>query len=148
MKNSITIKQSVFINQPKSVVWNYTQNYSNRPVWDSSVLSATVLHTTPNRMVRLKLKGNTSMTFVYKLDDRPNKTSLKAIDIDSPYIIAAGGSWIYEEQNGITKWMRADTIVLKDSLLMGLSIWLLKLILNFQTRKAMKKVKRILEEEE
>jgi hypothetical protein len=148
MKNSITIKHSILIHKPKSVVWDYTQNYSNRPVWDNSVLSTEVLHTTPNRMVRLKLKGKTSMTFVYKLDNRPNKTSLKGIDIESPYIIAAGGSWIYEEQNGITKWTRVDTIVLKDSLLMSLSIWLFKLILNFQTRKAMKKVKRILEEEE
>lgn len=147
MRNSITIKNAILINKPKSIVWDYTQNYANRSVWDKSVLSAEVLHFSPNRIVKLKMKGKTTMTFVYKLDDKPNKTSLKAIVIHSSFIIAAGGAWRYEDQNGMTKWTRVDTLVIKETSIMSLFIWYIKLILNVQTRKAMKKVKQILETE-
>ena len=96
-------------------------------------------------MIRLKLKGNTSLTLVYKLDDRPNKTSLKAIDIESKYIKSAGGSWVYEEQNGKTLWTQVNTIVLKDSSFLRLCSWMIQWMLKIQTRNAMKKVKSILE---
>jgi uncharacterized membrane protein len=145
LKNSITIKNSILINKPKSLVWDFTQNYTNRPIWDNTVVSTEILHAAPNRMVKLKMKGNTTMTFIYKLDDRPNKTSLKAIDIESAYIKSAGGSWTYEEQNGVTNWTRVDTIVLKDSVFMFLYIIIFKWIFAYQIRNAMKKVKLVLE---
>ena len=44
------------------------------------------------------------MTFVYKLDDRPHKTSLAATEIESPIIESAGGSWTYEDQSDKTLW--------------------------------------------
>lgn len=147
LKNSITIKQSIFINKPKSIVWDYTQNYAKRSVWDTSVLSAEVLHTSPNRMVKLKLKGNTTMTFVYKLDDKPNKTTLKAIEIESAYIKSAGGSWNYEDKDGGTIWTQVNTMVLKDSVFLSLFSWSFKFLIQAQTRRAMNKVKAILEKD-
>src|SRR5688572_5874741 len=77
-QNRITIKHSIIICRPKELVWDYTQNYENRCHWDNTILEATVLQSTPNRIVKLKAKGNTVMTFHYKLDDRPHKTSLIA----------------------------------------------------------------------
>ncbi len=145
MKNSITIKNAILINKPKSIVWDYTQNYANRSVWDKSVLSAEVLHFSPNRIVKLKMKGKTTMTFVYKLDDKPNKTSLKAMDIDSSFIIAAGGAWSYEENDGITKWTQINSLVLKNSGFLSLFSRIFKFLLQIQTQKAMNKVKFILE---
>ena len=85
------------------------------------------------------------MTFVYKLDEKPNKTSLKAIDIVSPYIKSAGGSWNYEDQNDGTLWTQTNTIVLKETLYLLLFSWLIKWKFQIQTRDAMEKVKRILE---
>src|SRR5204863_9955742 len=101
-ENLITIKYSIFINKPRELVWDYTQNYEHRTKWDKAVLEATVLQTSPNRIVKLRTKGNTTMTFTYKQDERPHKTSLVAKEISSPLIESAGGSWVYEEQNGKT----------------------------------------------
>jgi uncharacterized membrane protein len=147
LKNSITIKHTIFIGKPKSLVWDYTQNYSNRPAWDDSVLSAEVIHVSPNRMVKLKLKGNTTMSVVYKLDDKPNKTTLKAIDIDSSFIQSAGGSWNYEDKNGGTIWTQVNTIVLVDSFFQNWFTWIFKFLFQIQTRRAMNKVKAILEKD-
>lgn len=91
------------------------------------------------------MKGKTTMTFVYKLDDKPNKTSLKAMDIDSSFIIAAGGAWSYEENDGITKWTQINSLVLKNSGFLSLFSRIFKFLLQIQTQKAMNKVKFILE---
>src|SRR5436190_24354040 len=103
-ENTIALRHSILINKPKELVWDYTQNYDNRTIWDSSVLETTILQTTPNRIVKLKMKGNTTMTYIYKLDDRPNKTTLVAREIISPIIESMGGAWTYEEKNGNTLW--------------------------------------------
>src|SRR5947209_2271807 len=99
MKNEITIKHSIAIAKSKEVVWNFTQDYSKRMSWDSAVLETSVLQSEPQRIVKLKTKGRTTMTFMYKLDDKPNKTSLVAREIESPIIESAGGSWMYEEDH-------------------------------------------------
>lgn len=129
------------------MVWDYTQNYAHRTEWDNSVLSAEEIQTFPNRMLRLQMKGNTAMTFVYKLDDRPNKTSLKAIDIQSRYISSAGGSWTYEEQNGITNWTRTDTIIFNDLRFFIVYRFIMKWLIAMQIKASMRNVKSILEQQ-
>ena len=143
--NSITIRHSVFIKTPPQTVWDFTQNYQNRPAWDDSVLETAVLQSKPHRMVRMKMKGGTEMTFVYKLDNPPNKTTLAAKDIQSPVFDAAGGSWVYSEMDGGTLWTQTNTIVLKPNFLWWLMRPLLKWMLQVQTRMAMQKAKKILE---
>lgn len=144
-RNSVTIKTSILIRRSREVVWDYTQNYDYRTIWDSSVLGATVLQSVPNRIVKLKTRGNTSMTFIYKLDDRPNKTTLVAKDISSPLIESAGGSWNYEEQNGGTLWSQTNTITFKTNFLSTFLVPVYKRIFIFQTKKSMKKAKREIE---
>jgi hypothetical protein len=145
-KTTITVNHSVFIAKPNEVVWDFTQNYDERKKWDEVVLKATVLQNSPNRIVRLKMKGNTAMTFVYKLDDRPNKTSLAAVEVQSPVIESGGGSWKYEEQNGGTLWTQTNTIVLKKHFLLRLLKPLLRRLFFVQTKKAMQKAKLLLEQ--
>ena len=87
------------------------------------------------------------MTFVYKLDDKPNKTTLKAIEIESAYIKSAGGSWNYEDKDGGTIWTQVNTMVLKDSVFLSLFSWSFKFLIQAQTRRAMNKVKAILEKD-
>ena len=144
-RNSITIKASILIHKSREIVWDYTQNYDHRTIWDSAVLEATVLQDTPNRIVKLKTRGKTTMTFIYKLDDRPNKTTLVAKDIISPLIVSAGGSWNYAEQNGGTLWSQTNTITFKSNFLLNFLVPVYKRIFIFQTKKSMKKVKREIE---
>ncbi len=142
---TITIKETILIGKPREVVWDYTQNYDNRTVWDRSVIETIVLQTEPNRIVKLNLKGNTTMTFIYKLDDQPHKTTLVAKEIISTFIESAGGSWIYEEQDGTTKWTQTNTIVFKPSLILKLLLPIFKRIFSTQTRRAMKRAKKEIE---
>jgi hypothetical protein len=144
--NSITLKHSIFIDRPRELVWDFTQNYNNRSKWDGSVLEAIILQSTPNRIVRLKLKANTILTFIYKLDDRPNKTTLVAKEISSSLIQSAGGSWIYEEQNDRTLWTQINTIGLKHNFLLPLLLPIYKWLFISQTKKAMNKAKKIIEQ--
>ncbi len=144
-ENGITIRHSIFISKPREQVWDYSQNYDNRTVWDNSVLEASVLQTTPNRIVKLKLKGNTLMTFTYKLDERPIKTSLVAKEIKSSIINRAGGYWIYEEIKDGTLWTQTNSIELKNKFIIKVLKPLIKLIFFRQTKLAMKKLKNILE---
>ena len=100
--NIITLKNAIFIHRSPETVWDFTQDYSKRALWDSNVVAAEVLSPSPNRIVRLKIKGGTMMTLAYKLDDRPHKTSLASTAVHSPFIKTAGGSWNYEKKRGYT----------------------------------------------
>ena len=144
-ENGITIRHSILIARPREVVWDYSQNYDNRTLWDPSVLEATVLQSTPNRIVKLKMRGNTTMTFVYKLDERPVKTTLIAKEVNSAIIERAGGSWSYEEKNDGTLWTQTNSIESKNNFFAKAIFPLLKLILVRQTKQAMKNMKNILE---
>jgi hypothetical protein len=146
-KRTITIKHSIFVHKPKELVWDYTQNYENRMKWDHAVLEASVLQTTPNRIVKLKLKGATTMTFIYKLDERPGKTTLVAKEITSPFIESAGGSWSYEERNGVTQWTQTNTIIFKATPILRLLLLVYKLLFSIQTKQAMKNARREMEKQ-
>ena len=142
---AITIKHSIIISKPRELVWDYTQNYSNRPAWDYSIIHAEVLQTEPSRVVKLKAKGNTTMTFHYKHDERPSKTSLIAKEIISPIIESAGGSWTYDKIGRGTIWKQTNTIVFKPNLLSRLMLPFYKWTFAKQTRLAMAKAKRAME---
>jgi hypothetical protein len=144
-RNIITIHNYVFVNKPILAVWDFTQNYSYRTQWDRSVIEATVLQEFPNRIVRLKAKGNTTMTFLYKLDDRPNKTSLVAKEIHSPLIESAGGSWTYVSKNNGTIWSQTNTIVLKNRLMLTLLLPVFRVMFQWQTKSAMSRAKDLME---
>ena len=145
-KNEFAIRHSIVINKPKEVVWDYTQNYDNRTAWDSAVLEATVLQITPNRIVKLKMIGGTTMTYVYKLDDRPNKTTLVAREVTSPIIESLGGAWMYEDQDdNQTRWTQAGSVILKKHFLVMLMLPICQMALSMLTKKAMQKAKQEIE---
>lgn len=141
----ILIRQSIFINKPPGAVWDFTQNYELRSRWDPSVQKAEVLETLPHRVVKLYMKGKTTMTFIYKLDDRPNKTTLVAKDISSPLIEAAGGFWSYEETNGGTLWTQTNSIALKNRFWVRIVFRLLKWMFERQAWSAMQRTRMLLE---
>jgi hypothetical protein len=144
-KDIITLHHSIYVNKPKAEVWDFTQDYSKRMEWDKSVLEANVIQTLPQRIVRLKTRGNTVMTFVYKLDDRPNKTSLAIKEIESKWIEGGGGSWSYEEDNGGTLWSQTNTLIFKSSLMVRLILPIIRLVFQRQMKTSMQRAKLILE---
>ncbi len=143
--NTINIKHSIFIKRSPEEVWDYTQNYDNRKKWDKTVVKAEVIQTKPKRMVKMKMKGSTTMTLEYKLDQRPNKTNLQAKDIQSSLIQATGGTWTYEKQDEGTLWTQTNNIVLKNSLWNSLMFPLYKTIYLSQLITAMKLAKIMIE---
>lgn len=143
--NTINISHSIFIKRSPEEVWDYTQNYDHRKKWDNAVVKAEVLQTSPKRIVKVKMKGGTTMTFEYKLDQRPNKTSLQAKDIQSSQIQAAGGSWTYEKQDEGTLWTQTNSIVLKNTFWNSLMFPLYKSIYSSQLITAMKLAKIMIE---
>ncbi len=142
----ITIRHSIFIEKPREAVWDFTQDYDRRTQWDRTVKEAEVIGLAP-RTVRLKFAGNSSMTCIYKWDDRPKKTSLAARDINSPLIASAGGSWVYEEKDGGTIWTQTNSIVLKSSYALSLLKWLLEIMFKRRTMQAMQRAKKLMEQE-
>ena len=143
--DTINIKHSIFIKRSPEEVWDYTQNYDNRKKWDKTVVKAEVLQTKPRRMVKMKMKGNTTMTLEYKIEQRPNKTNLQAKDIQSSLIQAAGGTWTYEKQDEGTLWTQTNNIVIKNSLWNSIMFPLYKNIYLSQLITAMKLAKIMIE---
>jgi len=143
-KVTITIHHSILINKSKEETWDYTQDYAHRTDWDSTILKAEVLQERP-RIVSVKFKGGIELTFVYKLYDRPNKTSLALQDIKSRWIIGGGGSWNYQEINGGTLWAQTNTLIFKPGFLNAIFIPLFKLRWKREIQISMLRAKRNLE---
>lgn len=144
-RNQITIQNSIYIRKKREVVFDYTQDYENRVDWDHSVLWAEILQAMPNRIVKLKMKGFTEMTLVYKQDNRPEKTSVNGKNIKSLFIQSAGGSWFYDEKGKGTLWTQTNTITFKHGALFTFLKPVYQLILKHQTKKAMTKAKEFIE---
>jgi hypothetical protein len=144
-RRTISWKVSILIDVPRTEVWDFTQNYDHRMQWEKSVLEVKVIQAIPPREVMLKIKGNATMTFVYKLDNRPNKTTLAIKKIHSPLIEGGGGSWSYEERDGKTLWTQHNTLVFKNKIVVVLLLPLYRWMLKLQTATAMRNVKKILE---
>ena len=146
MKNIITIRRSIFIDKPKEVVWDFTQDYTNRKNWDRTVIEAKVLQSFPNRLVKLRFRDNSILTFIYKQDDRPRKTSLSTTDVQSPLLLSAGGSWVYETKDSGTVWTQHNTIILKNHFFIKLISPLFKWIFTSQVKNSMQNAKRLIEQ--
>ena len=144
-KSTITVKQSILIKKDKESVWDFTQNYENRSKWDSSVLSHEIISNLPARIVKLKIRGGTEMTFFYKVDDKPNKTILSAKDIKSPILKSGGGIWEYMEHENSTIWHQSNTLGFKPNLFLAMLLPFYKFIFGYQTKAAMKKAKHLIE---
>jgi hypothetical protein len=145
VNHKIICTTSVAIRASREDVWDYTQDYHKRMFWDLSVVETTIVQAFPNRIVTIRTSGSTTMTFVYKLDDRPNQTSLVATDIHSPFIESAAGSWKYEEHDGATIWTQTNSIVLKRSIFSLILVPLFRYVFDMKTRKAMLRAKELIE---
>jgi hypothetical protein len=145
MSIKLTVKNSIIINAPREKVWDYTQNYENRAKWDPPVTGYENLEEKPNRKVRIKSTGNVTMDVEYKLDDKPNITSLAIISSSSKMIAGGGGSWKYEDDEKGTLWTQTNTLVLSDGFITKLLKPVMAYMLKYNTVKSMENARKILE---
>ena len=148
MKSSVTIQYSVRVFLPADEVWDFTQDFNKRMLWDSSIKKATVIQDQPHRLVKIKAKWGVRGTLKYKLEKKPEKTSLVLKNIKSPLMRGGGGSWVYHESDGFTLWTQTNTLILKK----GLPSLLLKSLVHYflkrDTRRAMYKAKKLMEKDD
>ena len=143
---TLHIEHSINIPISAEELWDFTQDYSRRSDWDYSVKSATLIAEQPSRSARLELHGGDVMTFIYKLDERPRKTSLEARDIKSLLVSRAAGWWEYEQRGNLTVWTQANTIVLKDTWYCRLIAPVFRRVLHYTTQLSMKRAARLISE--
>ncbi|MCB0698476.1 MAG: SRPBCC family protein [Chitinophagales bacterium] len=146
MSNTVTIKHSIFIARSPEEVYDFTQDFDKRPLWDRLVKNATVLETEPTRLVKMTAKDGSEMTIRYKLERRPEKTSLAILETNSQMMDGGGGSWQYEAQDGGTLWTQVNTVILKDAIWAKLMQPVATKYFKDKTIQAMEKVKEMMEE--
>ena len=145
MRKAITIQESISINSNKEEVWNFTQNFENRKLWDKSILEYEVLEKKPTRVIWIKNKGGIRTKLKYKLYDKPHKTSLKMCETQSLLLRGGGGSWKYIEKDGMTEWIQTNTVIIKNDIVFFLLGWLIKKELKKSTKNSMKRAKILIE---
>ena len=127
---NITVEEQIYIERSPEVVWDYTQDFSRRAHWDRSVLEAIVISELPDKIVKIKTKGSLTATLIYKLNDRPRKTSLVMTDVNAALITGGGGSWTYEKKGNGTLWTQKNTLILAK----GKIVWLLAPVFRWKLR--------------
>ena len=146
-KINITVQHSIIINKSCEEVFDFTQDFSKRMLWDKSIVDCKLISEAPLRKVFIKVKGGMTATLEYKLFERPHKTSLRMTNINSPLVIDGGGSWTYENQNNeTTLWTQINTLSLKTSFIGKVLKGIVEKSLKKNTMESMKKAKHILEQ--
>jgi hypothetical protein len=143
MKDSITIRESIFIQRRRGDVWDFTQDYGRRTQWDKSIKACKVLQKDP-LIVDVQGPGLCA-ELAYKQNERPYKTSLAMNNIRSLVVEDGGGSWKYEDINDGCEWTQTNTLVLRPLRFNFLLKPMIRFIFRSNTRRAMRKAKKLLE---
>lgn len=139
-----TATEEIWIDRSPEAVFDYTQDYSRRMEWDAGISEAAIVADAP-RTARVTVPGLGSMSVVYRLDRRPERTSAAFEDVDSRWITGGGGSWQYEPVERGTKWRQTNTLELRSGLLPRLLAPVMRWNLRRSMRRAMAEAKRRLE---
>lgn len=141
---TITVIESVVIHRSREVVWDFTQDYALRCRWDPAVRRAEVLSHAPQR-VRMTVRGLGRLTLEYRRFRRPERTTLRFLDVSSAWVAGGGGSWSYAPVAAGTRWTQTNSLVLKHPRVLHPVQPLISSMLRWSTRRSMLHAKRILE---
>ena len=139
-----TGSHTIHVRRPPDVVYDYTQDYSTRSVWDPSITQADKLKDDP-RTYRLEIRGVGTFTIEYRLDRRGDRTSAALTAERSLLFSGGGGSWSYQPSGDGTDWTATNTFELKHRLVGTLLAPLIRRQLLASMRKSMAKAKEIME---
>lgn len=145
MKSSITVKHSLRVFQPAEVVWDFTQNFDKRTLWDRNIKEVLVIQDVPYRLVKIRTRWGLQTVLKYKLENRPSKSSLAMKNTRSSIIRGGGGSWTYQKSEDFTIWTQTNTLILKKGLASLFLKSLVKAMLLRDTKRAMNKAKYLIE---
>lgn len=140
----VTVTESIHIDRPPDVVFDYTQDYGTRADWDAGISEATLLAESPRR-VRVKVPRLGRFTVEYQLFRRGERTSAAFMDVESAWISGGGGSWRYEASDDGTDWTQTNSFELKHPRLLDWLAPMFEATLRSSMRRAMAKAKSILE---
>ena len=143
--NKVTAVHSIVIQAPPEAVWDYTQNWRNRPQWDWTIVGAEYLSEAQPTVLQARGLGGMHFKVNYKVSDRPRLTTLVMTEIHHWMVRGGGGSWKYEAVPGGTRWTQHNTLVLRDGWLGGMLRPGTALMLGFVTRSIMGRAKRRVE---
>lgn len=143
-RNVVSVTESVVVARDPATVFDYTQDYGRRTEWDRGITEATVLGSDP-RTVRIRIAGLGTMTVVYRLDRRPERTSAAFEDVDSRWITGGGGAWQYEPVDGGTRWQQTNSLECRAAWYVRMLTPLMARSLRASTRRSMEEAKRRLE---
>jgi hypothetical protein len=141
---TISVTETRHVARPPEAVFDYTQDYATRGVWDPSVTKVEVFSQSP-RQIRIAVGGLGSFTVVYRLFRRPRRTSAAFVDVASPWIVGGGGSWRYETSGDGTDWTQTNTLILKRRRLLRWIAPIIERNLRRAMRRSMAEAKGILE---
>lgn len=143
MPKNVTIREAIVISRPPEAVWDFTQDYARRTLWDRTVLGAEELQRAP-RVVKVRGAGGLVFIARYKQEDRPRRTSLAMTDVQSRIVVGGGGSWEYRAVDGGTELVQTNTLALASAV-GWLFAPLVRWRLRAETRRALRKAKELLE---
>jgi len=145
-RHVVSVTESIWVDRSPEDVFDYTQDFARRTEWDGGIAKAKLVETEP-RTARVQVRNLGSMTVVYRLDRRPERTSAAFSNVDSAWVTGGGGSWQYEPEDGGTRWQQTNSLELKRPWLGWLIGPLLERGLRRSTRVSMAEAKRRLEAE-
>ena len=143
-RHVVSVTESIWIDRSPEDVFDYTQDFARRTEWDTGIAEAKVVATDP-RTARVRIRSLGSMTVVYRLDRRPERTSAAFSDVDSAWVSGGGGSWQYTPVDGGTQWQQTNSLELKRPWLRWLVGPMLESGLRRSTQASMAEAKRRLE---
>lgn len=142
-RHTVTVTETIHVDRPPDEVFDYTQDYSTRPIWDASIKSAEKLGDDPRRF-RLRMPGVGEAVIEYKLFRRGERTSAAFTDVKSTLFAGGGGSWKYEARDG-TDWSQTNTLEFKNRVVGTLMAPMVRRSMTKGMRDAMAKAKSIME---
>jgi hypothetical protein len=143
-RRTITVAETIHVDRPLEVVFDYTQDYATRTDWDPAITQARVLSDEPRR-IEITSPGLGTYVLEYRLFRRPERTSASFVGLGSWLFSGGGGSWSYAADGGGTAWTQTNTLELRHPRLTG---WLAGMIegrLRSSMRTAMARARSIME---
>ena len=143
-RTTVTVTETIHVERPPEVVFDYTQDYASRADWDPAISAARLVSEDP-RVARIRGPGIGVYDLTYRLYRRPERTSAAFSGIRSSWLEGGGGSWTYEPRDGGTDWTQTNTLELKGRWVGPLLAPLVRRRLRDGMRAGMAAAKGILE---
>lgn len=141
----VSVTESIRIEAPPEIVFDFTQDWTARARWDASVLEARVLAGTPLPRVAVRLAGGTSGVFAYRLFERPRRTSVALLEVRSALLDGGGGSWSYAAHEDGTLWTVTNSLHLRSPIVGWILAPFVRVALRRGTRAALAAAKAAIE---